>query len=250
MRTMRIKTIGAFAVASLFAAPSLFGQIVGTGSLYITAPNFSSGGDQAGPYVVSDLTVSTGVHPASTFQTFCVGSQVNYTPGNTYNYQISDTVQPAGSGGVGAPGYVTWGTAYLYSQFLSGLLGVGGNSSISTPGNAINDALQAAIWNLQGQSLSGITLSGPLNIADYNGFLNDAAVAASAAHVSDGSDANGAFGVYALNMLSAPGAYAQPELVQIPAPVPESSTVFAGALLLVPLGLSVLRRARTVSQQS
>jgi hypothetical protein len=254
MSMIKLKTGSAFAVASLFVAPSLFAQIIGTGSLYITAPNYSSGGDQAGPYVVQNLTVSTGVTPASTFQTFCIGSQVDYTPGNTYNYQISDTVQPAS--GVGSPGYVTWGTAYLYNQFLAGLLGVGGSTTISTPGNAINDALQAAIWDLQGQSLSGITFSGALNMPDVNQFLNDAAVAAMAANVSsDENDASGAFGVYALNMLSAPGAYAQPELVQVPqpplpAPVPETSTVFAGGLMLVPLGLSFLRRVRAKGKQS
>ncbi len=237
---IKLKTCCAFTVASLFAAPSLFAQIIGTGSLYITAPNYSSGGDQAGPYQVQNLTVSTGVIPASFFQTFCIGSQVDFTPNNTYNYEISDTVQPPSAGG---PGYVTWGTAYLYSQFLAGSLGVGGNSTISTPGSVMNDALQAAIWDLQGQSLSGITLNGPLNTSDLNQFLRDAADAAMAAGVSsDENDASGAFGIYALNMLSAPGAYAQPELVQVSVPVPETNTVFAGALLLLPLGLSALRQ--------
>jgi hypothetical protein len=240
MSMIKLKTGCALTVASLFVAPSLFGQIIGTGSLYITAPNYSSGGDQAGPYLVQNLTPSSGVIPASSFQTFCIGSQINFTPNNTFDYQISSTVQPPSAGG---PGYVTWGTAYLYNQFLSGLLGVGGNTAISTPGNAMNDALQAAIWDLQGQSLSGITLSGPLNTAEVNQFLNDASVAALAANISsDENNANGAFGIYALNMLTAPGTYVQPQLVQVAVPVPETSTVFAGALLLVPLGLSTLRR--------
>jgi hypothetical protein len=251
MRTMKLKTVCALTTASVFVAPSLFAQIIGTGSLNITAPNYPP--DQAGPYLVSGLTVSTGVTPdSSTFQTFCIGSQITYTPGSTYNYQISDNVFATG-------GVVTWGTAYLYSQFLAGVLGVGGNSTTVSSGAAnlaLNDALQAAIWHLQGQSMAGITLSGPLNMTDYNGFLNDAAVAAAAASISnDENDASGAFGIYALNMLSAPGSYVQPQLVQVPVTppptaVPESSTVFAGALMLVPLGLGAIRRMRTVSQQS
>ncbi len=249
--------------ASLFIAPSLFAQIVntgniGTGSLYITAPNFSANGDQAGPYLVQNLTVSTGVTPVSTtFQTFCVGTEVNYYPGNTYDYQISDVVQPAA--GVGSPGYVTWGTAYLYSQFLAGDLGVGGHSTTVAGGTAnelINDALQVAIWELQGQSLSGITLGESLSTAEANAaqYLTDAANAASGAHTTDTANADGAFNIYALNMYSG-STYAQPQLVEVTtppppsAPVPEPSTVIAGALLLVPLGLSTFRVVRNRLKQ-
>ncbi|HTR43838.1 MAG TPA: hypothetical protein VMH87_19680, partial [Pseudomonadales bacterium] len=133
-------------------------------------------------------------------------------------------------------------------------IGIGGNGSISTPGNALNDALQAAIWQLQGQSLNNITFSGPLNTADVTMFINDAIAAATLAGTTDTSDAAGAFGVYALNMYSGSPSrsldqsYVQPELVQIPTPVPETSTVFAGALLLVPLGVSALRRMTAVKQ--
>ena len=246
---MKLKIVCASIAGSLFIAPSLFAQIVGTGSLEINAPNYSSVGDQAGPYMVSGLTASSGVTPASSFQTFCIGSQVDYYPGSTYNYQISGTVQP--TSGVGSPGYVTWGTAYLYNQFLAGVLGIGGNGSMVAADNAENDGLQLAIWELQQQSLSGIKFG--QNSTDVNNwaneFLADALTAAANAGVSDGSNANGAFGIYALNMYSGSSSdpdYAQPELVKVP--VPEASTVYAGALLLVPLGLGILRRARRPAQ--
>lgn len=238
--------------ASLFIAPSLFSQIVttgdiGTGSLNINAPNYNSIGDQAGPYLVN-LSVGTGVTVASSFQTFCIGSQVDYFPGSTYNYQISSVVQP---NGIVAPGYVTWGTAYLYSQFLTGALGYGGNTPTpaSSPSQlVVNDALQVAIWDLQNQSLAGVVFSAPVNTADVNQFLADASNAAGLAGVSDLSNGNGAFGVYALNMYSGT-TYAQPELVEVPsAPVPEPSTVFAGlfagALLLFPFGRNLVRTLR------
>lgn len=248
---MKLKTNCAVIGASLFIAPSLFAQIVntgviGTGSLYITAPNYSAYGDQAGPYVVQNLTPTSGVGASSTFQTFCIGSQVNYYPGSTYNYQISTVVQPLS--GVGSPGYVTWGTAYLYNQFLAGAAGFGGNLTI-------DDALQAAIWQLQNQSLSGITFSGPVNTTDVSAFLADAASAASTAGISsDGNNANGAFGIYALNMYSG-DTYVQPQLVQVsqpptPTPVPEANTVFAGAfaglLLLAPLARNTIGKLRAV----
>ncbi|HEY1661874.1 MAG TPA: hypothetical protein VGI03_05600 [Verrucomicrobiae bacterium] len=240
---MKLKICCALMGASLFITPSVFAQIIGTGSLKITAPNYAP--DQAGPYLVQ-IATSAGVTPGSTsFQTFCIGSQVDYSPGSTYSYQISNTVLPAS---VGSPGYVTWGTAYLYSQFLAGALGVGGTSSTTvatgTIDQTINDALQVAIWELQGQSLSGITYGAPLNTADVNQFLTDAANAASAANVSnDENEANGAFGIYALNMSSG-STPAQPELVQVA--VPEASTILAGALMILPLGIGAFRALRKV----
>jgi hypothetical protein len=244
---MKLKTCGAFVGASLFITPSLFAQIIGTGSLNIDAPNFDNGGNQAGPYVVSGLTVSSGVVPASSFQTFCVGSQVNYGSPGSYSYQISTTVQPSGI--VGGPGFVTLGTAYLYSQFLAGALGFGGNTTTvnnNVADETVNAGLQLAIWSLQGQTDAGISF-GSLNVSDIEAdalmFENDANSALGAGNVEN--IANGAYGIYALNMYTGSSSdpdYAQPQLVQIPvAPVPEPGTIFAGASLLGPLGLSVFR---------
>lgn len=232
---MRFTTCCALVGASLLAASNLFAQVTGTGSLYITAPNF--GPDQAGPYVVQNVNVASGVNPGSTFLTFCIGSQVDYYPSSTYTYQISSQVAP----NTVSPGFVTWGTAYLYSQFLSG--GAGQNTDITTTSaKELNDALQVAIWDLQGQITSGITYSAPsVNMTDVTNFLNAAASAATSAGVNDEANANGAFGVYALNMYSGTQSM-QPELVQVP--VPEPSTVLAGAVLLAPLGISTLRLVR------
>jgi hypothetical protein len=243
MKMIKFKTCCALMGASLFITPGLFAQIVGTGSLYITAPSYSNDGDQAGPYLVQNLTVSTGVNPGSTFETFCIGSHLDYFPNTTYTYQISDIVEP---GSIGGPGFVTWGTAYLYSQFLAGAIGVGANPANFSISNPQNDALQVAIWDLQEQSTLGITFNGTVNQTVVNQLLTDAANAAKAAGISSDSDAaNGAFGVYALNM-SSDGTYVQPQLVMIPAAVPEANTVFAGAVMLVPLGLSALRLVRTL----
>jgi hypothetical protein len=249
MRIMKFKICGAFVGASLFIAPSLFAQIVGTGSLYITAPNYPP--DQAGPYVVQISTVTSGpLSAGTTFQTFCIGSQVDYTPNNTYSYDISEVVTPSSVGTT----FVTWGTAYLYSQFLGGALGVDNNSTAPASSAAAlqeNDALQAAIWDLQGQSLSGITFSQTLDTNDVNAFLTDAQIAAAAAGVgSDENNANGAFGIYALNMYSG-STSEQPELVRAPVPEPDTvfAGVFAGVLLLVPFGRNALGLVRTLRKR-
>jgi hypothetical protein len=243
---MKSKTCcGFIGAVLLLTSPSLLASIIGTGSLYISAPGYPP--DQAGPYAISSLTSSSGSNPGSSFETFCLGTQVDYTPNSTYDYLISDTVQPAS--GVGLPGYVTWGTAWLYSQYRAGALGDGAVN------NPEDDALQEAIWVLQGQSLSGITFSP--NQTDYTAFLNDVTNAAALAHVSVTSDANGDFGVYALDMFTLSGSttnYVQPELCEVPVgqggTVPEPSTVLAGALLLLPCGVSVIRILRKSPRQS
>lgn len=272
---MKLRTCCAFIGASLFLAPSLFAQlattgVLGTGTVYITAPNYNGGngyggnGDQAGPYQITNLKVTSGDRPLSTtFQTFCLGTEVDYYPGTTYGYQISDTVEPSGpfgSSGVGSPGYVTWGVAYLYSQFLAGdlLNTIGGNSpDVSTGPTAEedNDALQAAIWTLQGQTYNGIVQFGgtsneTLNASLVTQFLMDATNAAKADDISSvETNADGAFGVYALDMYNTnTDTYVQPQLVELPC-VPEPSTVMAGVLMLLPLGISTVRAVRTMRKR-
>jgi hypothetical protein len=250
------KLLIATAAPLIVSASNLFGQIaptattaIGTGSLYITAPNYSATGDQAGPYSVQ-IETEAGVKPASTtFQTFCIGTEVDYSPGSTFSYQISDNVEPytanqaPGSYNVGTPGYVTWGTAYLYSEYLAGGFG---SLTITQ-----EDALQVAIWDLQQQPIIDITLSPGETIASAQAlaaatFLEDATNAATAAHISSvENEANGAFGVYALDMYSG-STYVQPQLVEVPC-VPEPATFAAGAMLLVPLGVSALRKLRKKS---
>lgn len=235
------KSCALLGAVSFLAAPNLFAAVVGSGSLFISAAGFPP--DQAGPYQVSSIVVSTGPNPGSSFNTFCLGTKVDYSPNTTYGYQISDTVQPPQ---VGPPAVVTWGTAWLYSQYRAGNIGSG------SANNVVNDALQEAIWTLQGQSFSsGITLSsdsvnhpGTL-LSDRLAFLSAATTAATAHGIgNDLSDAKGAFGVYALDMFTGSSSspnYVQPQLVI----VPEASTALAGALLLLPFGLSYLRKDKT-----
>src|ERR1035438_9496168 len=89
---------GIIGAASLLTSPSLFASILGTGSLIITAPWYSATGDQAGPYLISSVHRSSGLNlvanTGGNFETFCLGTQVDYSPSSTYGYKISDIVQP------------------------------------------------------------------------------------------------------------------------------------------------------------
>jgi hypothetical protein len=250
---------GMIGAASLLCASNLKADItLGTGTLNpITAPGYNSDGDQAGPYNIAGLIRLTGLTPLGTlsgghitFETFCIGTQVDYTPGSGFNYQISDTVEPTGGVTLGHPpglDYVAWGTAYLYSQYRAGAIGHG------SANDATDDALQAAIWILQGQTISGVVSfgSGDPNvttvIAAGNALISSLVVPAAASHgVSDTSDANGAFGVYSMNLytgsLSSNPTYYQPQLCLVA--VPEPTTILAGALLLLPFGASTVRILR------
>lgn len=228
---MKVKTLVLTGAATLLTAQSLFATIYGSGTLTITAKGLP---DVNGPYTAVTDTVSSGPN-LGTVYTFCLGSQVDYYSGDTYNYVISDQIQPFATAGSGGLSYITLGTAWLYSQFVGGHIG-GGNTSDSA-----NDTLQQAIWFLQGQT-------GGANNADVT-----AAETALGLNLA-GIEANGndAYNVYALDLSpgNAPGdvdGYAQPQLCidNNPVPqggsVPEPSTIFAGALLLAPLALSVSR---------
>jgi hypothetical protein len=150
------------------------------------------------------------------FQTFCIQTTVYFYPGTTYNAAPGDSI--------------TIGTAWLYSQFAAGTLS---GYNYAYGGNRVNTAgsLQQAIWWLQGQT-GGVNNSF-VTLAETTLGLNDTTIKL---------DGNGAYGVDSLNLTDVNGnAAAQDQLVIV---VPETTTVIAGMLLLLPLGASTLRILR------
>jgi hypothetical protein len=234
---MKTLTYSALIGASLLTGPSLFASVIGTGTLTITAPGLSIG-DVDGPYNIV-TTSQSGQSISTKFETFCIGSQVDFNSGSSYGYQISTSVEPFAAESKPNPStalsYVALGTAYLYSQFLAGNIGT------LNVNNSVNNNIQLAIWYLQGQ------------VGGANNSFVTLAINALGANKYE-SNANGAYGVYALNLTggTAPGdvdGYAQPELVEIPQTpvppsVPEPGTLFAGAMLLVPFGVAAFRSFR------
>lgn len=233
-------------MAGVIAAPNVFGAMSVT--LYDDTSMYSYGnggefravGNAGLNSVVNWSAYNTGSanNTAGTsdayFQTFCTENAEEFTPSDSYpvtsignNALYNDTSHPVP---------ITLGVAYLYSRFASGTLQnydytYGGSRSTSA-GN-----LQNAIWSLLGeQSMSLLT-----GVA-YNDLL---AVTGSgpgdvfASQADWTAAANGAFGVGDMT-LDNPG-QAQDQLVMV---VPETSTVIAGVLLLLPFGASTFRILR------
>ena len=215
---MKTKTIccALIGAAALLTAPNLFATIyTGTITLNYDYGNAYNGG------AYKAVTSSLG-----TFDTFCLNSGVPFTPGATYNFQSSDSAMPGGPGNVITADPISIGTAFLFSQFSHNAAGYFGTAQIA------ND-LQAAFWWLEGEAL-GVK----------NHFVTDAEAALGLTDATIVGNANGAYGVVALNLWDSNGSSTAPNKQPMLGIVPEPSTIIAGALLLLPFGVSTVRILR------
>jgi len=227
--------------SAMVLAPSLFASLSVT--LYQDTGNYTAGdGGEFRAVGNADLNsvVDWSAYSAATsasqqyFQTFCTETSEYFTPGNTYT--ISSIGNNALYNGTDHPVPITLGVAYLYSQFAAGTLagydyGYGSGRVLSA-GN-----LQQAIWYLLGEYQDGAQVAGAaLDALKAVTGTGPGDVFASSADWT--SAANGAFGVQDM-VLSTPG-QAQDQLVI----VPEPTTMIAGALLLLPFGVSTVRILR------
>ncbi len=208
-----VAVAGALTASNLFASISYNGTYTGTLQL-------------ANSYGSAITATSTGL---GTFSTFCLNEGVYANSGQTYNYVSSDNVIPTPVG-ASNPDPIVLGTAWLYSAFRSGQLASYGFVYGSA---ASADSLQSAIWFLEGNSV-GVN----------NSYVTIAQTALTGLGLgSVTASANGAFGVFSLTLTDARGNSAQPVLGMV-GTVPEPSTIIAGALLLLPFGVSTVRILR------
>jgi hypothetical protein len=180
---------------------------------------------------------NSGLDNDSYFQTFCVEFNEEFTPGTPYSVSVSPNAMYGGQKPPTTGDPISIGTAWLYRQFAAGTL-----FGVDTSGNKVfydysygsgrqnsAGALQQAIWYLEGESNgSSDGVSGD--------FIREAK------SVLGGDitrDANGAYGVYALN-LGSPG-QVQDQLVIA---VPEPATILGALALLIPLGAGTIRILR------
>lgn len=215
---MKTKTIccAVIGAATLLTASSSFATIyTGTISLNYDYGNAGNGG----AYTATTSTLGT-------FDTFCLNSGVPFTPGATYSFQSSDSAMPGGPGPIATPDPISIGTAYLYSQFAHSVAGFFGTAQIA------ND-LQAAFWWLEGE-----------NLGVKNHFITDAETAFGWTDAQITANANGAYNVIVLNLWDGNGSPTSPNKQPMLGIVPEPSTVIAGALLLLPFGVSTVRILR------
>jgi hypothetical protein len=104
------------------------------------------------------------------FETFCMETGVEFSPGTSYYYSLGNITQPnPGNSQQGSGLALSQGTAYLYYQFGKDLLTDFDYTSVA--GRMADDnLLQAAIWYLQG----GQTYAGYPTPITSNKFYIDA----------------------------------------------------------------------------
>ena len=226
-------------IAGVLFATNLYASYDGTVTLSQGQYSYGNGGE------FTAVTTGSGL---GTFQTFCIEYNEEFGPGNTYQYKMNTGAVAGGPGAVvtdpntGLPmDNISIGTAWLYSQFRAGTLA--NYFTVNQQQNA--GALQQAIWWLEDET--GGVKNGFVTAAEGAlGNLTDAQVKA---------DSLGAYGVIALNLFNGPYATTvqnynlnQDQLAInpdfTPTPIPEPTTMIAGALLLLPFGASTLRILR------
>jgi hypothetical protein len=225
---------------SVVAQPTQVGQI----GLYQNEYYYDVGGEftaltlpsAVSPYAPAALdTFSINGQSYTGFQTFCVQTGVDFTPGTIYNYTYSLS-------SIGNPDNfaLSEGAAWLYSQFAQGTLAnydfanTGTGTSTSSPGLGATrttdaGALQAAIWYLQG----GQTYSGYPNGGAGNLYYNEAVAALGASAVDAPATLSTDSGVEILNITTG-GQAAQNQLIYFgsgsgntPPTAPDSGTTLA-----------------------
>lgn len=229
MKTMKtMKTCFALiGAAGILSSTSVFADLV---TLTQTGLGNANGGGE-----FKAVTSANG-----TFSTFCLSIGTLFTPGTQYSYTVNPTINAVTTPPNGSP--VAYGTAVLYNDFLNG----GNHTAMGANG------IQAAIWfceqdlfiNTHGTTYGDSNFyvtdtenGGNVDLTSLINYVLDPLHLSQAQLLANG---NGAFGVEVMNLKNSNGSPAQPQLIQ----VPEASTVIAGALLLLPLGVSALRIVR------
>jgi hypothetical protein len=211
----------------------------------------------------SPVSLFTEPDNTTAFETFCVETQVDFSPPGPYSFSTGLTTQQSPAFGTTGLGYLTAGAAWLYQQFATGQFAVGTpDAALIDPSNNIynnsNDAgaIQNAIWELLGEDPS-VTNSGygapsqttavyNLALAHFGNSLTNAE-----AQVTSASE----YGVQVIELYSGsnPSSYAQDQLIYTGTPtpphyitVPDSGTTVALlGMALLPL---VFFRRRSVFQ--
>lgn len=223
---MRLSTLSVLACVGLAAGSALAGQITmqNPGSNWRDGSGWPGGAFRA--EVVSGFNGVTGGPggSSSSFLTFCLEYNENFSFGNTYNTVLSDRAQNGGNGPAGDP--ISGATKAMYAEFRSGRTDLFGISGLNFNGSGDYSntmrALQNAIWFEEGEIES---LPSSLSITIHNWGVSNASVAGLGDNVR------------VMQLWNLDGSRAQDQLTLIPLPT-------AGAAGLAMLGLGAARRRR------
>jgi len=141
---------------------------------------------------VSNYTRNIGVN--GTFQSFCLeGNEYLYPYPATYDAVMNNYAVNGGMGGdIGPYGDpISVGTGWLYSQFASTVWDAGLSYNYDSGRTTSADALQKAIWWLEGEEGIGYNASNPYMLAAVNKFGGEAGAMAPGGYT---------YNVYALNI--------------------------------------------------
>ena len=186
-----MKLIYAAVLTVMAASLPMAGNVAkaNTVTLYQGSYSFSVGGeftavssDYSSATLISDgyvagVTEGTVGGVSGGFQTFCIETGVDFSPGTPYSYSLGQTSQPLTGGGTGSDQALSAGAAYLYYEFATGNLAGYNYANSGTGSSRKADAglLQAAIWYLQGlQTYGGYDTPTTSNDPFYALALNNA----------------------------------------------------------------------------
>jgi hypothetical protein len=163
------------------------------------------------------------------FQTYCIEINHEFSLGGTYAYTLGQTTH--GAPPATASPVLNLGTAWLFSQFTSGNLG------ISTP--LLAGELQAALWYFQGQGAGNSDYNAWVGGTPGNDQFTDDALTALGGNVILGTGAYspsaGAYGVQIIqsSTITANGALGDPAQDWLYVPVPDGGAT----VMLLGIGL-------------
>ncbi len=177
------------------------------------------------PYVGAYDSSATATIPsgATGFQTFCLELNESLSFGTLYDYPGLENAAVQGGLGGGSPDEISWGTAWLYSQFAAGSLA----GYDYTPGASRSSSaglLQQAIWWLEHE----VSLGNP----GGNAFIAAAIAQFGSEDDARASAVAGAYGVHVINPVNNQAADRQSVLVVV--------RVADGGLTLFLLGSGVM----------
>ena len=229
-------TLTIAAIASLSASTFAYDGRIDVSAVPGAVGTTPGGG---GPFMV---TIDTGFARSATleqmrllqnpFLGFCLEYTESINLSGNQNYFVNVSNQAVNGGGGPNPDPLSLVTAYLYSQFRAG--------NIATTAQGAAD-LQNAIWWMEQEITTG------QRTAAATTLINNAKTALGLNALTDAAlralDANGAYGVRALNV------YSNSTLTSLNqdmlAMVPEPSTYAAAALLMLPVLIQARRMRRS-----